>query len=478
MSTDTHHHRVRARFSAAADSYDRHAGVQRQAALALAERIARLPLPSAPRILEIGCGTGLLTRAVSERLPDAIWTVTDISPAMLARARATSHLPDTARFQVMNGEFPDLAQDKSFDLICSSLAVQWFDDLDAGLARLAALLAPGGHLAISTLARHTFREWRAVHEALGVPDATPVYPPAQDIGASLPLAGKVEHEEIMVAHHNGLDFLRSLKGIGATTPRRGSRSLSAAQLRQVLHHFDEANTHVTYDIGYGTWSRAAARRGVFVTGTDTGVGKTLVSALLAKAWHADYWKPMQTGVADEAGDTPTVAELAQLGPERVHAPACILQAPLSPWAAAALEAVTLDPGTLALPDTSAALVVEGAGGLLVPVDEHTMMLDIIARLGLPVVLVARSGLGTINHTLLSLQALRAARIPVCGVVMNGPPNPGNRMAIERFGKTQVLFEVPWLDQPDAVGIGQLAARVPELALLLEQVQARQAGDLE
>lgn len=213
-------------------------------------------------------------------------------------------------------------------------------------------------------------------------------------------------------------------------------------------------------------------RGVFVTGTDTGVGKTLVSAILAKAWQADYWKPLQTGVADEPGDTPSVMQLADLAPSRVHAPAVVLQAPLSPWAAAPLEGVRIDTDALVCPLTTAPLIVEGAGGLMVPINDEVMMIDLIARLGLPVVLVARSSLGTINHTLLSLQALKAAGIAVAGVVMNGPPSAGNRLAIERFGKVQVIAEVPSLEAVDTATVAAQAARVPTLAAVMEAMAPR------
>ncbi|NYE24354.1 dethiobiotin synthase [Pigmentiphaga litoralis] len=213
-------------------------------------------------------------------------------------------------------------------------------------------------------------------------------------------------------------------------------------------------------------------RGVFVTGTDTGVGKTLVSAILAKAWHADYWKPLQTGVADEPGDTPSVMQLADLAPSRVHAPFVVLQAPLSPWAAAPLEGVRIDTDALTCPLTASPLIVEGAGGLLVPINDEVMMIDLIARLGLPVVLVARSSLGTINHTLLSLQALKAAGIAVAGVVMNGPPSAGNRLAIERFGKVPVIAEVPSLEAVDPATVAAQAARVPTLAAMMEAMASR------
>lgn len=164
---------------------------------------------------------------------------------------------------------------------------------------------------------------------------------------------------------------------------------------------------MSYQVAYGVWSKPGATRGVFVTGTDTGIGKTLVSSVLVRAWQADYWKPLQTGVSEEPGDTETVAVLADLPASRRHAPHAVLQAALSPWAAAMEEGVAVDMAAIALPATSAPLVVEGAGGLLVPINDTAHMIDLAAQLALPVVLVARSVLGTINHTLLSLEALRA-----------------------------------------------------------------------
>jgi len=186
-------------------------------------------------------------------------------------------------------------------------------------------------------------------------------------------------------------------------------------------------------------------KGVFVTGTDTGIGKTLVSACLVKALGAFYWKPLQTGLLEEAGDTPVVAELAGIGTERVLPPVYGLGAPLSPEAAAAQEGVEIDMGRVVLPECAGPVVVEGAGGVLVPVCAGVLMVDVMTRLGLPVVLVARSGLGTINHTLLSLEALRARGIEVLGVVLSGELSAGNREAIERWGGIRVLFEVPRLE---------------------------------
>ncbi|CAA7625359.1 ATP-dependent dethiobiotin synthetase BioD [Candidatus Terasakiella magnetica] len=179
-------------------------------------------------------------------------------------------------------------------------------------------------------------------------------------------------------------------------------------------------------------------RGVFVTGTDTGVGKTLVSAWLAHNWQAEYWKPIQTG-AGEDSDADTIARLAPQVP--IHPCAVTLQAPLSPHEAAKRERTRIDLSALTPPATQAPLVVEGAGGVMVPINEVALMIDLMARLRLPVVVVARSGLGTINHTLMTLEMLRRRQVPLLGVVMNGQKNPGNRQAIEHFGGVPVLAEI-------------------------------------
>ena len=186
------------------------------------------------------------------------------------------------------------------------------------------------------------------------------------------------------------------------------------------------------------------------------------------AWDASYWKPLQTGLAEEAGDTDTVVRLACLPPERVPQPAYALQAPLSPEAAAALEGVVIDPAAITLPDIQPGpLVVEGAGGLMVPIGGGLLMIDLIRRLALPVVLVARGTLGTINHTLLSLEALRARGIAVAGVVFNRGCTPANRAAIERHGRVRILAELPDVGSPDADAIARLARSVPPFCSLHE-----------
>lgn len=464
---------IAAAFGKAAAGYDDHATLQRMTARRLAERVAELPLPPRPRVLEIGCGTGFLTRALREVVGPADWTVTDLSPRMAARCRAALGDPADCRFLAMDGENPCLDAAGGFDLICSSLAMQWFGEVGAALARWARLLAPGGHIAFATVADGSLAEWTAAHADVGHPPGVLPFLPTPRLAQLWPDGGEgyVEERGLTRRHGDAFEFLAEMRGIGAHVPAEGRRPLPAGALRRLLRRFAApAGINVTWRIAYGVFRRfPTARRGVFVTGTDTGVGKTLVSACLTRAWGASYWKPVQTGVATDTGDSETVAALAEAPAERLYAPGAVFDAPLSPHAAAALEGrrVTLD--DLSLPaDDGRPLVVEGAGGLLVPFSDGAYMIDLAEKLGLPVVLVARSGLGTINHTLLSLEALRRRRIPVAGVVMSGPLNPGNRAAIEGFGQVRVLAEIPQIDgAPDAQTVARLAETVmPKLEEIL------------
>ena len=182
--------------------------------------------------------------------------------------------------------------------------------------------------------------------------------------------------------------------------------------------------------------------GYFVTGTDTGVGKTVLCALLCAALDAHYFKPIQTG---QDSDTDTVAGLAGLDASRITAPAVSLRAPLSPDQAARKQGATIDIATITLPGTGRPIVVEGAGGALVPIAPGQDMAGLMVRLGLPVIVAARSGLGTLNHTLLTLEALRLRGIEVAGVALIGQPNADNRNDIERLGNVPVVLELPILE---------------------------------
>ena len=180
---------------------------------------------------------------------------------------------------------------------------------------------------------------------------------------------------------------------------------------------------------------------IFVTGTDTNVGKTVVcAALLSGLPNACYWKPVQSG-CEEGTDSQWIRQVTGLPAEKFFPETHLLKAPLSPHAAAMLENKQIALSDFQAPDTSAPLIVEGAGGIMVPINNGDLMLDLVKSLGYPVLLVARSTLGTINHTLLSLDKLAQARVPVCGVVLNGPQNASNKQAIEKFGRTKVLMEL-------------------------------------
>jgi len=188
-----------------------------------------------------------------------------------------------------------------------------------------------------------------------------------------------------------------------------------------------------------------------VCGTDTDVGKTVVSALLVEGLEARYWKPVQSGV-EGGGDRDRVAALLDLPAERIVPEAYRLAAPVSPHWAAEREGVAIDPARLVLPPGDGPLVVECAGGLLVPLRRDWLQIEQIARWGLPVVLVARSGLGTLNHTLLSLEALARRRIPVLGLVLNGEPHPDNPRTLAELGGVPVLAELAPIDPLDRAGL--------------------------
>ncbi len=242
---------VAAAFSAAAETYDAAAGLQRGVAGELAARIARLPLKQ-PRVLEIGCGTGFLSEALLGLNPREV-LLTDIAPAMIDRCRKTLPADAQVRFAVLDGEHPEDAGG-DFDLICSSMTFQWFADLEGTLARLCGQLAPGGALAFATLAEGSFPEWRAAHDDLGLAAATRSYPSAAELRSMLP-GLSVEEEHLTRRYANGHAFVAHLKKIGAHLPEAGRRPLGAGALRSVLRQFARG-IDVTYHVAYGTWTKS------------------------------------------------------------------------------------------------------------------------------------------------------------------------------------------------------------------------------
>lgn len=176
-----------------------------------------------------------------------------------------------------------------------------------------------------------------------------------------------------------------------------------------------------------------------VTGTDTGIGKTVFSAGLTARLGATYWKPVQSGLEDET-DSDCVARLSD---RPVLPEAYRLALPASPHISAAAEGVTINDRALTLPPDRP-LVIEGAGGLMVPLNDNATFLDVFARWQLPVILCARTALGTINHSLLSIAALRTAKVPLHGIAFIGPEAPDVEATICRMGETRRLGRLPIL----------------------------------
>ncbi len=201
---------------------------------------------------------------------------------------------------------------------------------------------------------------------------------------------------------------------------------------------------------------------IVVTGTDTDIGKTVFAAALTRALGARYWKPVQAGT-DDGTDRQRVARLAGIAPDRLLPEAYRLATPCSPHRAAAIDGVTIDLDRLALPQVDGPLVVEGAGGVLVPIVSATTFADLFARWACPVVLVARTGLGTINHSLLSIEALRARGVAIRGIAFVGDAVEDSEATIARLGDVRRLGRLPWLDPLTPEGLACAFAEAFDLA---------------
>lgn len=187
------------------------------------------------------------------------------------------------------------------------------------------------------------------------------------------------------------------------------------------------------------------KESLFVTGTDTNVGKTLLSALLVAALDAIYWKPIQTGAA-EGTDRQTVIKLAEIPEAQTIPESYCFDPPVSPHLAAEASSVKIDLARIRVPaKVDKPVIAEGAGGILVPINDSELMLDLARHLGFPILIAARAALGTINHTLLTVRALRCAKMSIKGVVMIGDRNKDNERSLEQFA-APVVGWIPWLDK--------------------------------
>ncbi len=185
-----------------------------------------------------------------------------------------------------------------------------------------------------------------------------------------------------------------------------------------------------------------------ICGTDTDIGKTLISSFFVRGLNAFYWKPIQSGI-ESATDSQTIEKLARINKEKIINEAYVFTKPLSPHWAAEIDQKTIDFNFLQLPTVNDSLIVETAGGLMVPLTRNFLQIDQIKKWGLPVILVCKSSLGTLNHTLLSIEALQKRNINILGLVVNGEKHLDNPKTLVEFSRLPVIAEFPYLPKVDS-----------------------------
>lgn len=204
---------------------------------------------------------------------------------------------------------------------------------------------------------------------------------------------------------------------------------------------------------------------LFVSGIGTDIGKTIVSAVLTEALHADYWKPIQAGGIN-CTDSMTVQSLISNPYSKIHPETYLLQTPASPHYAAELENIDISLDKIQLPNTyNNCIVIEGAGGLLVPLNHNTLIIDLIEQLNAEVVLVVKNYLGSINHTLLSVEALKQRNIPIVGIVFNGETAPHAEEYVLEYSRLKCLAKVRHEPQLSKEIVKQYAQKIDKRLLL-------------
>jgi len=182
-------------------------------------------------------------------------------------------------------------------------------------------------------------------------------------------------------------------------------------------------------------------KAIFVTGIGTGIGKTIISAALVEKLKADYWKPVQSGDLDNS-DTNTVKNLISNSTSIFHPETYRLSQPFSPHKSAAIDKITIDENKFVVPETNNTLIIEGAGGLMVPLNDKFLMIDLIKLLKTEMILVTQNYLGSINHTLLSIDALKQRGIPIKGIIFNGIKDIYSKDYILDYTGVELLGHVP------------------------------------
>lgn len=196
----------------------------------------------------------------------------------------------------------------------------------------------------------------------------------------------------------------------------------------------------------------------FITGIGTGIGKTLVSAVLTEKLKADYWKPIQSGDLDQS-DSLRVKELISNPVTQIHPETYRLSQPLSPHLSARLDSIEIKLEQFKLPDTRQPLIVEGAGGLLVPLNEEHLMIDLVKKLNIPVIVVSQNYLGSINHTLLTINALKQQEIDIKGIIFSGDTNAESERYILTYTRVPCLGKIPFLPEISPEVVRQAGAQI-------------------
>jgi dethiobiotin synthetase len=181
-------------------------------------------------------------------------------------------------------------------------------------------------------------------------------------------------------------------------------------------------------------------RKIFVTGIGTDIGKTVVSAILTEAFHADYWKPVQTG-SYLSSDSDMVASLVSNEKSKIHPEVYVFQAPMSPHAAAEKEGSSISLSNIILPITDNNIIIEGAGGIMVPLNQNEFVLDMIKKFDAEAVIVIQNYLGSINHSLLTIDVLKQHNINILGLVFNGPMHKMSEDIILQYSGLKCLGRI-------------------------------------
>ncbi|MDB5009045.1 MAG: dethiobiotin synthase [Mucilaginibacter sp.] len=197
---------------------------------------------------------------------------------------------------------------------------------------------------------------------------------------------------------------------------------------------------------------------IFITGIGTGIGKTIVSAILVEKLKADYWKPIQSGDLDDS-DTMKVKSLVTNSASVFHPEAYRLTQPFSPHKSAAIDGITIDVDKIKLPQTDNTLIIEGAGGLMVPLNDQFLMIDLIKKLDAEVILVSQFYLGSINHTLLSISALKQYQIPIKGIIFNGAEDSNSKEFILKHSEIKMLGSIVPLVKVDKTAVIDAAQNI-------------------